>query len=191
MNNALKYAFVFAAGAAVGSVVTWKLLHTQYEHRVQAEVDDVKKVLLGKETEPAKEVNTVEEPPEKPKKKNGLYNRMVQRLGYADGPDSLENEEEPKDDGPYVICADEFGSKEDYDCVGFTYHADDVLANELGEKIDDIEAILGSVSLDRSEFEDDALYVRDDKIKIDYEIVLDEETYEELLERKPYLKKEE
>lgn len=191
MNNALKYVVALAAGAAVGSVVTWRLLHTQYEQRVQAEVDDVKKRLLGKEAEPVQEVNKVEEPPEKPKKKNGLYNRMLHRFGYTGCSEPEEQSEEPTDNGPYVICVDEFGAKDDYDCVGLTYHADNVLSNELGEAIDDVEAVLGSVSLDRDEFEDDALYVRNDKIKIDYEITLDEETYEEYLERNPHIDKEE
>ena len=38
------------------------------------------------------------------------------------------------------------------------------------------------------EYEDDSVFVRNDRLKADYEILMDQRTYAEVLQEKPYLK---
>ena len=42
MNKMLINTLLFTAGAAIGSVVTWKILKTKYEHITQEEIDSVR-----------------------------------------------------------------------------------------------------------------------------------------------------
>lgn len=42
MNKMVINALLFTAGAAIGSVVTWKILKTKYEHITQEEIDSVR-----------------------------------------------------------------------------------------------------------------------------------------------------
>ena len=44
MNSTLKNLCVFAIGATIGSLVTWKLVKTKYEMIAQEEIDSVKEV---------------------------------------------------------------------------------------------------------------------------------------------------
>ena len=44
MNSTLSKVLIFAAGAAIGSAVTWKLIKEKYERIAQEEIDSVKEV---------------------------------------------------------------------------------------------------------------------------------------------------
>ena len=44
MSNALSNLLLFVTGAAVGSVVTWKLVKTKYEQLANEEIESVKAV---------------------------------------------------------------------------------------------------------------------------------------------------
>ena len=46
-KNILSNAIMFAAGAAIGSVVTWRLLKTKYENLVQEEIESIRQVYSG------------------------------------------------------------------------------------------------------------------------------------------------
>ena len=51
MRKSVKAAFIFSAGAAVGSILTWKLIKTRYERIVQEEIDSVKAVFSRRKAE--------------------------------------------------------------------------------------------------------------------------------------------
>ena len=54
---------------------------------------------------------------------------------------------------------------------------------------DEIEETIGKSSLTRfGEYEPDSVFVRNDRLKCDYEILLDERSYAEILQDKPYLR---
>ena len=42
MSNGFKYVFAFSLGAAVGAVVSWRVLKTKYEQIADDEIADVK-----------------------------------------------------------------------------------------------------------------------------------------------------
>ena len=85
---------------------------------------------------------------------------------------------------PYVISPEEYGERDDYDLYSYTYYADKVLADEYNEPIEDVDSIIGLESLKHfGEYGDDSVYVRNDELKADYEILLDDEKYEVLFPR--------
>ena len=70
MNNKFTNFIMFTAGAAVGSVVTWKLLKTKYERLAQEEIDSVKEVFSKRQSTPTTdevESKDTSTPPEEPK----------------------------------------------------------------------------------------------------------------------------
>lgn len=175
-NNVLTNILVFAAGAAIGSVVTWKLVKTKYEQIAQEEIDSVKEVF-------ARRAST-----EKPSLDEYISKLNDQGYNTTDGattaPDEYEEEEETEsmvDDMAYVIAPDEFGEFDDYETISLTYYADEVLADDMDDPIDDTVEIVGPDALMRfGEYEEDAVYVRNDKLKTDYEILLDTRKYSEV-----------
>lgn len=92
-------------------------------------------------------------------------------------------------DHPHIITPEEFGEKEDYDTISLTLYSDGVVADDADKPIDDIDDVIGKGSLDHfGEYEDDSIFVRNDKLKCDYEVLIDEREYAQILEEKPYLK---
>ena len=89
--------------------------------------------------------------------------------------------------GPYVIPPEQFGDDEEYEQISLTYYADGVLADENDEVIEDVEDAVGIDSLNHfGEYEDDSVFVRNDARKCDYEILLDQRTYSEVVEDMPH-----
>ena len=73
-------------------------------------------------------------------------------------------------------------------CVWREGFPDDVLTDSDDVIIDNIEETVGSDSLNHfGEFEEDSVYVRNDKLKCEYEILYIQEKYSDVLKRKPYI----
>lgn len=173
---------IFIFGAAVGSVVTWKLVKTKYEQLAQEEIDSVKEALLGR--------NDIPEQKEDPTEIKELYTDVANQ--YQAEPE-VKTEEQPKKSTeksvPYVISPEEFGEN-DYEMRSLTYyHGDKILADYADDIISDVESVVGPDALSSfGEYEDDSVFVRDDVNQIDYEILLDTRSYfSEVSSVRPYL----
>lgn len=80
----------------------------------------------------------------------------------------------------YVISPAEFG-EEDYEEIELTYYADDILTDDHGDIIEDPEEIIGPAALSTfGEYEDDAVYVRNDERRCDYAVLKDMRNYSDL-----------
>lgn len=88
-------------------------------------------------------------------------------------------------DVPYVISPEEFDELEDYTPISLTYFADGVLADENGVIVDDVEEIIGDALDHFGEYEEDAVFARNDAKRCDYEILKDERTYAEFRKTLP------
>ena len=185
MNKATTI-MAFFIGTAVGSIATWKLLKTKYEQIAQEEIDSIKeRYSKNHEENEEEEINI----PDESKPINGIdekpdlsiYTKKLKEQGYLSdveegGTDDMEK--------PYVISPDEYGEMDDYDLYSYVYYADKVLADENNEPIEDVDQRIGLESLNHfGEYGDDSVYVRNDKLKADYEILLDDEKYEVLFPR--------
>ena len=83
-------------------------------------------------------------------------------------------------DKPYVIAPEEFGEMDGYNTISLTYYADNVLADDIDELVEDVDETVGLDSLNHfGEYEDDSVFVRNDRLRSDYEILRDNRTYED------------
>lgn len=202
MNSTLKGVLIFVLGAAAGSLATWKLIEKKYKDIAQEEIDSVKDTFskMKKNEYPDKledypdfeefddsyDSDDVEEEP-KPEQKIDRnnkpdiveYAKILSETGYTNYAERQDKKEkkgvEPvEDERPYVISPDEFGEKDGYENVTLTYYADGVLTDYFDNVISNIDEVVGFDSLDHfGEYEDDAVFVRNEKMETDYEILRD------------------
>ena len=93
---------------------------------------------------------------------------LIDESGYSAG----------KNMKPYVIYPEEFGAISDHETISLTYYADGTLTDDDNVKIDDIEGTVGLDSLTHfHEYEDDSVFVRNERLKCDYEILFDMREY--------------
>ena len=195
MNKARGFV-MFVLGAAVGSVATWQYTKKKYERIAQEEIDSVKEIFSKRES--AADVEIVTPEPQtakvgKPEEKPDIteYAARLEREGYTNysnvSAGEKKEEQEAMEMKPYVISPDEFGEFEDYERISLSYYADQILADEDDEKVEDVDNVVGLESLTHfGEFEDDSVFVRNDRLKCDYEILLDQRTYSDVIKQRPH-----
>lgn len=195
MNKATGFV-MFVLGATVGSVATWQYTKKKYERIAQEEIDSVKEIFSKRES--AADVEIVTPEPQtakvgKPEEKPDIteYAARLEREGYTNysnvSAGEKKEEQEAIEMKPYVISPEEFGEFEDYERISLSYYADQILADEDDEKIEDVDNVVGLESLTHfGEFEDDSVFVRNDRLKCDYEILLDQRTYSDVIKQRPH-----
>lgn len=192
---------IFTVGVAVGATTAWKLLRDRYALLAQEEIDSVKEALSRKENDefPMDEEEAKQKAmAAKEKPDITEYVSKVKDMGYVDYSDISKNKNDNTEedsqtvDKPYVITPDEFDEYDDYDTIELTYYSDQVLADENNEIVDDVEDIVGFESLNHfGEYEDDSVFVRNDRLKCDYQILLDSRKYSDVAKSMPRYSMEE
>ena len=166
-----KNVFAFIAGIAVGSFVTWKWtkkeIYTYSEEFAETEEEEIES------EEPVEE----KQAPWRIEKPDLLeYAAKLKEMRYANN-EKVEEEGgvEPMDhEKPYVISPDDFGEEDDYESVSLFYHADGVLTFTNNEVVENVDELVGEESLTHfGEYEDDSVFVRNDDLRTDFEILLD------------------
>jgi len=196
MNNKTINFMIFVLGVAVGSVITRRYVEKKYEQIAQEEIDSVKEVFYKKMAEIAKKSAEARIKADNAKEKPDIikYAARLREQGYTNYSDMVdektEEEESMSVDKPYVIAPEEFGELDDYETISLIYYADHVLADDNDEIVEDIENVVGFDSLNSfGEYEDDSVFVRNDRLKCDYEILLDQRRYSDVVNRKPINRK--
>ncbi len=184
MNKTITNLFIFAAGAAIGSVVTWKFVKGKYEQRLQEEIKEVRDYyeeimceLNGNKSDSSEE--STEEVSAEPTQAPAFTEQ--ERIDYANlasnytvekgGPVTVQM--------PEVITPGEFGEY-GYPTETLTYYADGVLVDDYGDVVDpaDIDGMVGSDFASHfGEYEADSVFVRNDRLEVDYEILRDYDRY--------------
>lgn len=178
MSNKVANIIAFSLGAAIGAVVTWKVVKTKYERLAQQEIDSVKEAYsrrANKKSEEGHEEVTNTLTDEEDKANKAELERITSQLGYNTIP--------VKESKPYVISPDDFGDGEyDYEVVSLTYYdGDSTLVGQGDDVIGNVDDIVGLESLMHfGEYEDGAVHVRNDRLKTDYEILLDGRKWSEV-----------
>jgi hypothetical protein len=136
-------------------------------------------VSLEKEADPAKGVHPIEV--EKPEPSESVNVFVDRNFDYA------EEKKLRTKDRPYVITHDEyFGAEhEEYDTIQLTYfEKDGTLVDEHDKPIDDVDGTIGDESLARfghGSKDNKIVYVRNEKLECEYEVVLSDQSYLEAL----------
>lgn len=207
--NKLAMFSVFISGVVIGSASSWYFTKKKYEQIANEEIESVKEKFSYKPSSEKKDDDEKDEgfdqgeehrkdaydkvmmAREKPSVSE--YAKRLSKEGYtnyssSESKEDSDDSEDAKSLNPYVISPEQFGEKDDYDQISLTYYSDHVLADENDEIMDDVEDSVGSDSLTHfGEYEDDSVYVRNDRLKVDYEILLDSRPYSNVLREKPYL----
>lgn len=181
-----KTVIAFIAGAAVGYFLTKrhydKLMMCNYCEPIEEEHVEV----------PSEPVE-VEQAPWRVEKPDIMeYAAKIREAKYALEQHDENKEEkggvEPMDsERPYVISPDEFGEDEEYETETLFYYEDGVLTDRSENVIENVDEIIGIDSLSHfGEYEDDSVFVRNDKLHVEYEILRDTRNYADI-EAKPHV----
>lgn len=183
MNDTLSKVLIFTAGATIGSVVTWKLLDAKYAQRAEREIKDVEEYYKGKyssiDTDGDSSEDDVIVTPDITEEDKKQYIDIVKNYtGEKGGSESMEI-----GTPPYVIPPEEFDTLDGYEAISLTYYTDGVLADDADYPIEDIENIVGKDFVNHfGEYEPDSVFIRNEMLKVDYEILMDYRPYEDVVQ---------
>ena len=185
MNNTVSAVLAFVVGAAAGAAVSWKFAKTKYERIANEEIESVKEVLSKRFAKKEEESDDESEEPAK-REDPTTITIMEKDVEEYESLTNIYNEKGVPtlgEKGPYVISPNDFGEIEEYDTVSLSYFADKILADDDYKIITqtDIEEFVGLESLEHfGEYEDDSVFVRNDRLKIDFEILLDNRNFSDV-----------
>lgn len=184
-------ALIFVSGMVVGA--TLYQAYQNYKAKKAREGNSQKQGLKEKDVSTAPtEMPYKEDLPELTEEEQQIYKQTLSELGYS------EPQEPPKFFGPYdarphPISEDEYVQNEDdYDIIPMMLYADGVVAGDDDHEIEDYERILGfDITKKFHQYEyDDVVYVKDDRLRVIYEVSRSAKTYEEQLRQHPNLLQE-
>ena len=197
MNKSIIAVAGFVLGVAAGAAGSWYICKTKYEQIAQEEIDSVKAVFSKRLAEANEEMKkhvpfekgdvvqvdddngSVVEDVDEDSETIEEVNQIIDYSGYSASPEEIEKKME-QSTKPYIISREELGDYPEYDLIELTYFADEVLCDDGMEPIDNVEEIVGSEWVDHfGEYDADTVYVRNDRLKADYVVVTDPQTYEE------------
>ena len=182
----------FVAGAAIGSLVTLKLVKDKYDSDYQRDVEETREALRKHYTH-TEEVNEQLKEENKNLRTNAA---IISKCGYGYPEidvivDKEEKDEEEENDSmkPYIITPEEY-SESDCPQETLNYYQDGVVTDQYDDPISDdtVELWVGRESLNHfGEYEEDSVFVHNPHLNCDYEILADERTWDQVLEeRKKY-----
>lgn len=182
---------MFVVGAAAGSAATWLYAKKYYERIAQEEIDSVKAVFSEHKPDTVVKNNNVQEENQhkadiaklKPDLVN--YAAKLQEEGYTNytkhSEKIIEEKDVPMPNKPYIISPEEFGESGNYTQISLTYYSDGVLADDEDEIIEDIDDTVGEDFADHfGDYEDDSVFVRNDRLRCDYEILKNNRSYHDV-----------
>lgn len=174
MSNGFKNVLIFTLGAAAGAVVSWKLLETRFEEKL-TETLELEREAFDKRLKLRDEIINSEYSTENASEKVAMIQEKTAELAYDLGY-SLE-ETKNMAGKPHVIPYENFDTLEDYTIDSLTYYeGDGVLSDDFLNPVEDIENTVGldfASHFGKDEHDPDAIYIRNDRLKTDYEILLD------------------
>lgn len=192
MSRKLTNVLLFAAGAAVGSLVTWRYFKAKYEvveDEIEEKTDEAEDETEEEDPEVLESKMSYKKPPLKE------YVKMVEDNGYVpkthmeEVEDEIANGEWGDKDvyEPFIIRPDEYGELHSYETLSLNYYADGVLTDELDNPIEDVESLVPADFADHfGEYEDDVVHVRNDNLECDYEILRDLRKFTDVVGEYPY-----
>lgn len=188
MNKYLVGGLIFVAGAAVGSVVTHFVEKKKLQEDCDRQIEDMREY-MDEKLRPYKVAEKMDKKAEEFEEKEAadiIAEKVPEYTNYVQFSDSEEVErdilakkaaqEHPKDDseGPYIITEDQFTDPIPYyDKITLNYYPDqNELIDDMADSSEDLE-VIGRENLDiLAESGEEVMYVRNDRISVDYEVVL-------------------
>ena len=157
-----------ALGFVAGASVAYLYLKNQMPEEV-TEFVPVKNERWEEATEDGKD----EEKEEDLKKANAIIAKNSYSQYYDEKVETKRDElEQASRSKPYIISPGEVGDIPGYDKFTLKYYRDGVLLDDANEPLDDATSIVGDRFMTHfGEYEEDTVYVRNDRTQADYEIL--------------------
>jgi hypothetical protein len=195
----MKSILMFIGGIVVGAGASWVYHKNKYEQMVQDEVESLREHMKnGKSTNTEPTEFEAKDENEEIKQAKEYYDNnlaeeeydesmarvhnLVRENHYTSSNDKEENMAN-KYKKPFVVTPDDFASVPGFDTDTFYYHQDDIISNGDNEMLGEheVEQILGLSVLQIKEqfgvYEEDSVYIRNMRMKCDYEILREEENF--------------
>lgn len=209
----LSTVFAFLIGAVAGAAAVYYYEEKRYQNFYEEEIGPVKESLtkmiekMKKEAEPKKENEVNQKNVSKPKETDSIqidkYKKEASSYkNYSNSSAIMVDEDEevpppPKEyfgdpnAKPVIITPEEFGDDEEYEKISLFYYTDGVICDDSDEPLSD-EEINRSIGLDAKnhfgEYEEDCVYIRNDRLKTYYELLISLKSYsEDVLPNKSFL----
>jgi hypothetical protein len=175
----LGYVIAFGAGVGAGVASAWLVMRKHYEDLADEEIESVKEFYKksNPEIEKKKEVVKILNDSkssivlgETDSTEHIAYEKIAKRYSHSESEAKAETT-----DKPYVITPEMFvAENRDWDKITLTWYSrNGLLVTEEDEPID-IRASIGEEALSRiGEYEKGVVYVRNERLEIDYEVILD------------------
>ena len=185
MKSTLSNILMFVAGAVIGVSATWKYFEEKYKRISDEEIESMREYYSSKEQRyegPQDSDEEIRKKAQETHKKPDIreYAAKMKDLGYTNyssGDKTVQKEEKDVEE-PYVISPEEYGELHEYETIELTHYADGILADDMDEVVDDADDIVGPDYADHfGDYEDDSVFIRNDKRKCDYQILLSEKKY--------------
>lgn len=160
----------FIAGVAVGVGATWYYFKTRYEQIMEEDAQGLRELYSEEsEAEPKEEAPN----PSADIRELAAISQENNYVNYNDLKEATKLE--PR---PYVINPTEYDDNDEYETATLYYYADGVLVDDNDVPVEDADDIVGLESLTHfGEYEEDSVFVRNDRLRCDYEILLDTRNY--------------
>jgi len=175
-------AVAFVVGAAVGAVATLKYVEYKQKRMEEEEIENAKAAGIPIEEE---DVVTFDKEVETTRDGMRLYHKIAteyrgEEAAPVEKKEEVKTETEEVEENmnvsrPYVISPEEFGELDGYRQESLQYFADGYLADDMNNLVDPLEGINPEAHF--GEYEADSVFVRDDRRKVDYEILRDLRNY--------------
>lgn len=188
INNSVKMCAAFLGGVAIGFYASYKYNHDKFEAEKNSYVQSVinsfdtrleaikskyvKDDKEDKDSYGSKNSDTL-------KKDLSTLTDKIEEAEYVDYTD-YSNEDTPFEimpepaDEPYVVSPNDYASATDFDNQTLYYFSDDDIVTDTDETIiDNYVDLIGPDALNHfGEYEEDSVIVRNEKLRCDYEIIL-------------------
>ena len=192
MKSKIKNVVIFLSGLASGAAGMFFFMKNKWQKDFDAKREEMIQYYQNKQLEQKKEEPVVEEVPDTKEELNTMKS-TIQKFNYAKVSDTSEKtlntapilNDAEYSTNPYEISPTEFGSQEMYGMVTLFLYDDGEVRTDKYELLDDedIENYLGNMLEKLADLRDvdpelDAYYVRNDRLKTDYEILIEAGRYE-------------
>lgn len=196
----------FLVGLVVGSVLTYHGLKNKVEAEIDEEVNKVKEFykdqLEKQQAEYFEKEEYLKSKAAVAEDKGSVVSKIINLKNVEKFEEKQNDETEDKagseetttsafeiledniiaHDKPFVIEEDRVGEYISYDLISLIYFSDGVLTDDWEVPVENPDETVGKEYVEYFETGEDVVYVRNDKLKCDFEITRDLRTYEEVKE---------
>ena len=189
-----KNLFIFSAGISIGGLISYVITKDKYETIMNKEIEEIRKYYKDK-------YENIKEDDEEKIKEKGDYREIVREYVSKHVIEEEDCNCDDEEDNHYTIMESrdltngvdfdeskkieswEFGEQPLYETETIILYSDGVATNDLGDVIDNLEEIMGVDQYrEFKESSDESIFIRNDLLRMDYEIVKDDWRYEDLID---------